>query len=96
MTVHEPPAGRRAGAAGPGRGAPRRGGGPPGPRRAPPAIPNDVLWLLGLAMVSSLGALGLSKRFRVATLYVSVVILGAAGLWVAVFPRLLAMMPANY
>jgi sortase A len=61
-----------------------------------PVVPTDVLVLASIAAASALGALGLSKRFRMAAVYISLVIVGAAGLWVGVFPRVLAVMPANY
>lgn len=61
-----------------------------------PVIPHDVLVLGSIAAASALGALGLSRRYRLTALYISLVAVGAAGLWVAVFPRVLALMPANY
>lgn len=61
-----------------------------------PVIPADVLLLGSIAAGSALGALGLSKRHRLTALYISLVAVGSAGLWVAVFPRVLALMPANY
>lgn len=61
-----------------------------------PAVPADVLTLGSIAAVSALGALGLSKRHRLTAVYISLVAVGAAGLWIAVFPRVLALMPANY
>lgn len=61
-----------------------------------PVIPTDVLVLVSIAGASALGALGLSKRHRMAAVYISLVIVGSAGLWIQVFPRVLALMPANY
>lgn len=61
-----------------------------------PVIPTDVLVLGSIAAASALGALGLSKRHQLKALYISIVIAGAAGLWIGVFPRVLALMPANY
>lgn len=61
-----------------------------------PVIPTDVLVLGSIAAASALGALGLSKRYRLTALYISLVAVGAAGLWIGVFPRVLALMPANY
>jgi len=61
-----------------------------------PAVPADVLMLGSIAALSALGALGLSKRHRLTAVYISLVAVGAAGLWIAVFPRVLALMPANY
>jgi len=61
-----------------------------------PVIPADVLLLGSIAAASALGALGLSKRHQLKALYISILIGGAAGLWVGVFPRVLELMPANY
>lgn len=61
-----------------------------------PVIPTDVLALASIAAASALGALALSRRYRATAVYISLVAVGAAGLWVAVFPRVLALMPANY
>jgi LPXTG-site transpeptidase (sortase) family protein len=61
-----------------------------------PVIPTDVLVLASIAGAAALGALALSKRHRMTAVYISLVIVGSAGLWVAVFPRVIALMPANY
>jgi sortase A len=61
-----------------------------------PVVPTDVLVLASIAGASALGALGLSKRYRMGAVYISLVIVGAAGLWIGIFPRVLALMPANY
>lgn len=61
-----------------------------------PVIPQDVLVLGSIAAASALAALGLSKRHQLKALYIAIVVAGAAGLWVGVFPRVLALMPANY
>lgn len=66
-------------------------------RTAPqPVVPIDVLLFGSIALASALGALGLSKRYRTTAVYVSLILCGAAGLWVGVFPRVLALMPDNY
>lgn len=65
----------------------------PGPQ---PVVAPDVLILASVALASALGAAGLSKRWRMTAAYTAMAIAGAAGLWVGVFPRILAMMPANY
>lgn len=61
-----------------------------------PAVPADVLIMGSIAAGSALGALALSKRHRLTAVYISLVAVGAAGLWVGVFPRVLALMPENY
>lgn len=78
--------------------APRvKAGGADAPTTASkPVVPADVLILGSIAGASALAALGLSKRYRFAAVYVSLVIAGSAGLWVTIFPRVLALMPANY
>jgi hypothetical protein len=38
----------------------------------------------------------LSKKYKIWALYASLTIVGSAGLWVGIFPRVLALMPANY
>ncbi len=68
-----------------------------GPVSSPqPVVPFDVLVLSAIAAASALAALGLSKRYRAAAVYICLVIVGSSGLWVGVFPRVLALMPANY
>lgn len=59
-------------------------------------IPSDVLVLGAISLAAALGALALSKRYRAVAIYASFVIVGSSGLWVGVFPRVLALMPANY
>lgn len=61
-----------------------------------PVVAPDVLILASVAVASALGALGLSKHYRRWAVYFALGIGGAAGLWVGAFPRLLALMPANY
>lgn len=56
----------------------------------------DVLFLAGIAIVSALASLGLSKRHKAWAVYIALGLAGAAGLWVGVFPRVLALLPANY
>jgi sortase A len=74
--------------------------GPPGegPTRsgAPPVIPADVLVLGSVALASALASLGLSKKYRWTAAYIALGIVGASGLWVGVFPRVLSLMPENF
>ncbi len=63
---------------------------------APPVIPTDVLVLGSVAIASALASLGLSKKYRWTAAYVALGIVGAAGLWVGVFPRVLSLMPENF
>jgi sortase A len=75
------------------------GGGPQsGPSRSAPrpVIPTDTLVLASIAGASALASLGLSKRYRAAAGYIAVGIVGAAGMWIAVFPRVLHLMPSNF
>ena len=69
-----------------------------GPTRAkpPPVIPADVLILGSIALTCALASLGLSKRYRWTAAYIALGIVGASGLWVGVFPRVLALMPENF
>lgn len=69
-----------------------------GPTRpdAPPVIPTDVIILGSIAIASGLASLGLSKRYRWTAAYIALAIVGAAGLWVGVFPRVLSLMPENF
>jgi sortase A len=69
---------------GPSRSAPR------------PVVPADVLVLASIAGASALASLGLSKRYRGAAAYIAIGIVGASGMWVAVFPRVLHFMPSNF
>jgi sortase A len=75
-------------------GGPRGRG--PAPRSDTPVIPTDVLVLASIALASALGSLALSKRYRVAAAYIALGLVGASGLWIAAFPRVVALMPANY
>lgn len=70
-------------------------GGPlqPGPQ---PVVALDVLILASVALASGLSSLALSRRWRKTAAYAAVSLTSAAVLWVGVFPRVLAMMPANY
>ena len=77
-------------------GPPRPGGRGPTPRGETPVIPTDVLILASIALASALGSLALSKRYRTAAAYIALGLVGASGLWVAAFPRVVALMPANY
>lgn len=61
-----------------------------------PVVAPDVLILLAVALGSALGALALSRRYRALAAYVALVVGGTAGMWAVVFPRVLALMPANY
>lgn len=62
----------------------------------PPAVPTDVLALMGASVASMLLALGLSKRMRLAAIWAAVTVSAGIGLWTAVFPQVLRLMPANY
>lgn len=72
------------------------GGKGPAARAAPPVIPTDVLVLASIALASALGSLGLSKRYRTTAAVIAVGLVGAAGLWVAAFPRIISLLPSNY
>jgi sortase A len=71
-------------------------GGPGSKQTAKPAIATNVLVLAAISVATALGAVALSKRYKIWALYAMLVIAGSAGLWVGVFPRVLALMPANY
>lgn len=62
----------------------------------PPAVPRDVLALALLAVTAALAAMALSKRLRVAAIWSAITISVGIGLWTAVFPQVLRLMPANY
>jgi sortase A len=76
-------------AVGPSRTGPTRNG-------APPVIPTDVIILGSVAVACALASLGLSKRYRWTAAYIALGIVGAAGLWVGVFPRALSLLPENF
>jgi sortase A len=69
------------------------GGGRGGPRRAFAA---NVIALACLSVACAIGSVAVSKKYKVYALYATLTVIGAAGLWVGVFPRVLALMPANY
>jgi sortase A len=75
--------------------SPGGSGGPAG-GAAEPIIPADVLILASIALGSALASLGLSKRYRTAAAFIALTLVGASGLWIAAFPRVVALMPANY
>jgi len=63
---------------------------------APPVVPQDVLILGSIAIVAFLLAMGLSDRLRKWSVYLTLTLGASAVLWVAVFPQVLRLMPANY
>jgi len=71
-------------------------GGPGGSSTPKRAVAANVIALASLSVASAIGAVALSKRYKIWALYAMLTIIGAAGLWVGVFPRVLALMPANY
>ena len=56
----------------------------------------NVIALACLSVACAIGAVALSKRYKMYALYATLTVLGASGLWVGVFPRVIALMPANY
>ncbi len=56
----------------------------------------DVIGLAAAAVACALGSLALSKRYTRQAAYAAITIVGAIGIWVAVFPRVVAMLPSNY
>jgi sortase A len=76
-------------AVGPSRGGPTR-------TKAPPVIPTDVIVLGSIAIACALASLALSRRYRWTAAYIALGIVGAAGLWVGVFPRALSLLPENF
>jgi sortase A len=72
-------------------------GGPGGKgNAAKPAIAMNVIVLAIISVASAIAAVALSKRYKIWALYASLAIVGATGMWVGIFPRVLALMPANY
>ena len=63
------------------------------PRRQ---IAPNIIALAAISVASALVSVALSKRYKVWSLYATLAIIGATGLWVGVFPRVLALMPPNY
>ena len=61
-----------------------------------PVIPTDVLVLGSVAIAAALGSLALSKRYRLTAAWIALTIVGASALWVAAFPRIVSLMPADY
>jgi len=68
-------------------------GGASAPRRE---LAANVIALAVLSVASAILSVALSKKYKIWALYASLTIIGAAGLWVGIFPRVLALMPANY
>jgi len=56
----------------------------------------DVLALAALAVASALGSLALSKKYTRLATYMAISLVGSVGIWVLVFPRVVAMLPSNY
>jgi hypothetical protein len=71
------------------------GSGPTRPN-APPVVPTDVIVLASIAAACALASLGLSKRYRWTAAYIALGMVGASGLWVGLFPRVLSLMPSNF
>jgi sortase A len=61
-----------------------------------PVIPPDVLVLGSVALAAALGSLAMSKKYRLTAAWIALTIVGASGLWVAAFPRIVSLMPSNY
>jgi sortase A len=70
--------------------------GPNASRSTKAQFGNDVLALAALAVACALGSLGLSKKYARLAAYASVTLVGSVGIWIAVFPRVVAMLPSNY
>ena len=60
------------------------------------AVAANVIALAVISVACAIAAVALSKKYKIWALYASLTIIGAAGLWVGIFPRVLALMPANY
>jgi sortase A len=72
-------------------------GGPGGGQQtSKPAVATNVLVLAAISVATALGAVALSKRYSMWAVYATLVLAGSAGLWVGVFPRVLALLPSNY
>jgi sortase A len=71
-------------------------GGPGGHAAPKPAIATNVIALAIISVVCAIGSVALSKRYKIWALYATLTIIGATGMWVGVFPRVLALMPPNY
>jgi sortase A len=67
-----------------------------GQRSTKQAFGSDVLILAAVAVACALGSLGLSKRYARVAAYASVTLVVALGIWIAVFPRVVALLPSNY
>lgn len=59
-------------------------------------VASNVIALACVSVACAIGSVALSKRYKIWALYATLTIVGATGLWVGVFPRVLALMPANY
>jgi sortase A len=71
--------------------------GGPGNRGVPKrAVAANVIALAVLSVLSAIGSVALSKRYKIWALYATLTLIGATGLWVGIFPRVLALMPPNY
>ena len=71
-------------------------GGPGGKGVPKREVAPNVIALACLSVACAIGSVALSKRYKIWALYATLTIVGATGLWVGVFPRVLALMPANY
>jgi sortase A len=76
--------------------SPTPGSSGPNNRSTKAQFGTDVLALAALAVASALGSLALSKRYTRLATYMAVTIIGSVGIWVLVFPRVVAMLPSNY
>jgi sortase A len=64
--------------------------------RDAPVIPTDVLVLGGIALVSALGSLALSRRYQKTAVYLTTALGAGVALWILLFPWVVTKMPANY
>jgi sortase A len=70
--------------------------GPSANRSTKAQFGTDVLALAALSVACALGSLALSKRYTRLATYLAVTLVGAVGIWVLLFPRVVAMLPSNY
>jgi sortase A len=70
--------------------------GQPAQRSTKAQFGTDVLALAALAAACALGSLALSRKYSRVAAYLAISLVGAVGIWVLVFPRVVSMLPSNY
>lgn len=65
-------------------------------QQAKAVVPMEFFWLLGASIIAFLAAMALSNRFRRTAVWGVGSLAASAVIWIAAFPQLAKLLPANY